>query len=383
MPLSRRKFITNGFYAFALLATARAQVRAQTAEKMGLSEIFKNDFLVGSAINDRTLKKKRGKVHSLVRREFNSVVAENAMKWEKIHPRPGKWRWKLADRLVAMGEKSGMSVHGHVLVWHSQTPSRIFVSRRGKLVDKNTLLETMEEHILTVVGRYKGRIASWDVVNEAVDDNQQWRNSRWFNIIGPEFIEHAFRFAKQADPNAQLVYNDYNMYDPGKRDFVSNFVQHYKNQGVPIHGIGMQMHVGIKEPSIDQIEASLKAFAGTGSRLHISELDVDVLPAAWDHIGAEISRRFKYSDELNPYPDGLPKSIERRLTKRYETLFALFLKYREAIDRVTFWGVGDKTSWKNNFPVKGRTNYPLLFDRKLKPKDAYHAISALRQQISD
>jgi endo-1,4-beta-xylanase len=234
----------------------------------------------------------------------------------------------------------------------------------------------MEEHIHTLVGRYKGKVQAWDVVNEAVTP-EGWRQSQWNRIIGDDFLEYAFRFAHEADPDAHLLYNDYNMDNPDKRAFVVEMVNNFKKKGVPIHGIGMQAHYHLEEPALSIIEDSMKAYIGTGMKVHWTELDIDVLPAAGART-SEISANADYQDALNPYTEGLPKEVDDKLTKRYEELFKLCLKYKDNVERVTTWGISDDMSWKNGFPVRGRTNYPLLFDRQLEPKNCYRAIAALK-----
>ena len=220
----------------------------------------------------------------------------------------------------------------------------------------------------------------WDVVNEAIeDDDKGWRKSPWFEILGPEFMELAFRMAHDADPKAHLMYNDYNEHNPGKRKFLVGVLNDFRKRGVPIHGVGFQGHIGLDYPELAEYERSITEVAATGVKIHITELDIDVLPRANQYMGAEISALAKYKDELNPYTKGLPAEVEKQLTDRYRSLFELFIKHREKIERVTFWGTHDGESWKNGFPVRGRTNYPLLFDRQLKPKPAYDALIALKK----
>ena len=294
------------------------------------------------------------------------------MKWGPIEPREGEWQWTGPDRLVEFGAAHGMTVVGHTLVWHSQTPRWLFVDEQNAPVSKERLLKRIETHIQTLVGRYKGRVAIWDVVNEAIDEDEKgWRQSPFLTIAGPEFVERAFRLAHEADPKATLLYNDYNEHNPGRRRFLVEVIRDYKRRGVPIHGVGFQGHVGLEYPDLAEYEKSLQAIAAEGLPVHITELDVDVLPRASGYTGAEISTNFELSEKLNPWKTGLPAEIDAKLTARYRQLFELFLKYRETIARVSTWGTFDGESWKNNFPVRGRTNYPLLFDRALQPKAAY------------
>nr|MDA3833206.1 endo-1,4-beta-xylanase [Spirochaetales bacterium] len=332
---------------------------------------------IGTAINGHTFNRNDTELLNLISREFNSITPENALKWSRVHPSENEWRFDVGDQFVEYGLKNEMYIVGHVLAWHSQVPRTVFQDENGNRVSKEKLLKRMDNHISTLVDRYKGKINAWDVVNESVTPEDGWRKSPWFEIAGPEFMDKAFHLAHEADPDCHLLYNDYGMVNPKRRDFVVDMVKNFQKKGVPIHGIGMQGHFSLDSPDINEIEASIEAFASTGLRVHITELDVDVLPSRWSS-SAEISGRAEYSDELNPYTEGLPPEIDDILTKRYEDLFKLFLKHRDKIDRVTFWGTTDAQSWKNNFPVRGRTNYPLLFDRERKPKNAYHAVVGLK-----
>jgi endo-1,4-beta-xylanase len=314
----------------------------------------------------------------LIAREFNQVTSENAMKWSSIHPKEDVWKFEEADKLMEFAEKNKMAVQGHVLVWHSQVPRDIFTDADGNTASKELLLKRMESHIQTVVGRYKGRIRSWDVVNESITPEDGYRKSKWLEICGPEFMEHAFQYAHEADPDCLLIYNDYNEEDPKRRDFIVEMVKQYKKKGIPIHGIGLQGHLNLDSPDLKLWEQAIEAYASVGMKISVTELDVDVLPYDWGR-SAEISTNAAYKETLNPYKDGLPKEVEDKLTKRYEDIFKILLKHRDVVDRVTFWGTSDDQSWKNNFPMRGRTNYPLLFDRQRKPKSAYFAVAGLKK----
>ena len=226
----------------------------------------------------------------------------------------------------------------------------------------------MKKHIQTVVGHYKGRVHGWDVVNEAVEDNGSYRRSPFYNTFqSDEFIKLAFRYAHEADPDAELYYNDYGMFRRGKRETVARLVKAMKAEGIRIDGVGMQGHISLDRPSLEEYEASIRAFRECGVKVMFTELDVSVLPARW-RLSADVSQNVRYDKRINPWPDGLPEEVQKRLGERYAALFTLFLKYKDDIDRVTFWGLSDGESWLNNFPVRGRTDYPLLFDRKRQRK---------------
>ncbi|MFL6549139.1 MAG: endo-1,4-beta-xylanase [Povalibacter sp.] len=367
----------------AVLAAATVKSRAvhAAAKQSGIKQAFADDFLIGTALSNDTLEGKHPELLELVAREFNAITPENCMKWGVMEPQQGQPLWQLPDRFVEFGSKNGMRLVGHTLVWHSQTPSWAFIGDNGQRISADALKKRMQTRIDTLLGRYRGRIHMWDVVNEAIeDDDKGWRKSPWFEILGPEFMERAFRLAHDADPKAHLMYNDYNEHNAGKRKFLVDVLKDYRKRQVPIHGVGFQGHIGLDYPDLHEYERSIEEIAATGVRIHITELDIDALPRAWQFTGAEISTLAQYKDELNPYTKGLPADAEKRLTDRYREVFELFIKHRDKIERVTTWGTHDGESWKNDFPVRGRTNYPLLFDRQLKPKAAYDALVALGQQ---
>ncbi|MGI9323286.1 MAG: endo-1,4-beta-xylanase [Pseudomonadales bacterium] len=376
MPSSRRQFIKSAAAIGSLMALKFSSL-ASAAAATGLRQVFKDDFSIGTAIPTKLLASRDAGKLDLVAREFSAITAENAMKWQEIRPELNKWRWTLADRLVDFGAEHRMQVVGHALVWHSQVPDAVFFDASGKPLGKKALLARMEEHINTLVGRYQGQIAIWDVVNEAFAAGR-WRKSRWFNQIGKDYFEQAFRYAHEADPKAQLIYNDYGMGNPKKQQSVISAIKACRARGVKVHGVGMQSHLHLDGPSLRNIEKAILAFAKADLRVHITELDVDVLPQIDNYDGAEISTDFAYAEELNPYAKGLPAKVQQQLTRRYEDVFKLYIKHKDKIDRVSLWGTSDDESWKNNWPVKGRTNYPLLFDRNRQPKPAYHAIANLR-----
>lgn len=375
---SRRNFIRNSALTAAGFGLLNARSLGAFAAQSGQADLYKNDFLVGTAVGTRTLMQPDTEMLDLIAREFNQVTSENAMKWASIHPKEDVWKFEEPDKLMEFAEKNKMVVQGHVLVWHSQVPREIFTAPDGTQASKELMLKRMESHIHTVVGRYKGRIASWDVVNESITPEDGFRKSKWLEICGPEFMEYAFRYAHEADPGCQLIYNDYNEEDPKRRDFIVELVKEYKKKGIPIHGIGMQGHLNLDSPDLKLWEQAIEAYASVGMKISITELEVDVLPYDWGR-SAEISTNAAYRETLNPYKDGLPKEIDDKLTKRYEDIFKILLKHKDVVDRVTFWGPSDDLSWKNNFPMRGRTNYPLLFDRQHKPKNAYFAVAGLKR----
>ncbi len=356
---------------------------AHLGAQPALKDVFKNDFLIGAAVNPAQFCESNLPEAALIKRQFNTITPENVLKWALVHPEPGRYDFTLADRYVEFGEKNGMFIIGHTLVWHNQTPAWVFQDDQGNPATREVLLARMREHILTVVGRYKGRIQGWDVVNEALDEKGALRQSPWRKIIGEDFLLKAYQFAHEADPQAELYYNDFSLENPAKREGALALIRKLQSQGVTIAAVGLQGHYNLKWPSRSRLEATLAAFAKLGVKANITELDVDVLPPATRGQSAEVSLDFKRSAKLNPYTNGLPDSVQQKLTGRYAKLFATFLQHRREIGRVTFWGVADGGSWLNNWPVRGRTSYPLLFDRALKPKPAFDQVIQTASQFGD
>lgn len=325
-----------------------------------LHEIYADDFEIGFAARQQFW------LDEPLLDHFNTVTAENIMKWESIHPQPDRYRFTETDYLVNYAEEHGMNVVGHTLVWHSQTPAWVFTDEKGQDVSREELLARMEAHIKEVVGRYKGRIKGWDVVNEAIEQNPitgKWelRDSKWKDIIGDDFIEYAFKFAHEADPEAELYYNDYSATDPGKRDAIYDLVRGLLDKGLRVDGIGMQGHWELGFPGVDSIREAIKKYSSLGVKVHITELDISV---------------YSWNDRANRYQSGLPEEVNAHLAERYTEVFRVFKEHNDVIDRITFWGVKDNYSWKNNFPVRGRRDYPLLFDSQAEAKPAFWGAAA-------
>ena len=334
----------------------------------GMKEVFKESFNIGAALNYRQVNGQETKAMTVLEKHFNSITGENLMKWGPIHPEPDKYNFDPADKFVALGEKLNAFIVGHTLVWHNQTPDWVFEDADKNLLEKNALIKRMEDHIEAVVGRYKGKVNGWDVVNEAIFDDGKMRTSKWYNAAGKDFIKRAFVKANQMDPEAELYYNDYNMWKPEKRNAAIALAKELRAEGIRIDGIGMQGHYGLESPSIEQIEASIIAISEAGFSVMFTELDIDVLPNPVNRNGADIDATFESDEKYNPYKEGLPEEIQEKLAKRYGELFALFHKHRDKITRITFWGIHDGGSWLNNWPMRGRTAYPLLFDRNYDEK---------------
>lgn len=331
--------------------------------------------MIGGALNTGHIMGTDAKGQALVAAQFNTVTAENDMKWEMMQPESGQFDFKSADALVEFCEANDIFLVGHTLLWHQQTPDWVFEDENGEVASRELVLSRLKNHIDTVVGRYKGRVKGWDVVNEAIEDDGTFRQSKWLETIGSDYIELAFRYAQEADPEAELYYNDYNVSKPAKREAIVKLVAGLQASGVKIDGVGIQGHYGFDYPDLSELENSIVAIKGLGLPVMFTELDVSVLPFPdEDQMGADISLSFELKAELNPFANGISAEASQELADNYARLFQLFIKHRETISRVTFWGVEDATSWRNFWPIEGRTDYPLVFDRDYQPKQAFYSI---------
>jgi endo-1,4-beta-xylanase len=356
----------------------------------GLSYLYKDHFLLGSIYHGSVLGNDEFNLNQdqeniIISKEFNTITAENCMKPLFLLDQNGNYNFEESDKFVDYAIENNLTIVGHTLVWKNSAPEWFFKDEKGNTISREILILRLKDYIKTVVSRYKGKISYWDVVNEAVDvfksdDNKSYaalKPSPWYDIIGEDYIKIAFEAAHDADPNCKLIYNDYNMYQSEKTDFIIDMVNNLKSEGVPIHGIGSQGHMFLNHPSLDKVEYWLRKISDANIPLHITELDVSVLPNAWKHRGASVEDRFDLAQKYNPYPNFIPSSKLKQQAKRYKSLFKLFLKYSHTIERVTFWGVWDGNSWRNYLPMKGRRDYPLLFDRNFKPKPAYFTLKDL------
>ena len=347
------------------------------AEAFSLSDAFENQFLVGAAISEDQILGKDKKSISIVKNEYNTITPENSLKWMFIEPQPNKFNFDVSDKYVDFGMKNNMHIVGHALVWHSQLSDYM----KG-IKDRKTMSFHIQNHISTLVKRYKGKIHTWDVVNEALNEDGTLRESVFFNIMGSEYIENSFSWANDADPDVNLVYNDYNLCEEPKRKGAIKLIKDLQKKNIKIDCVGIQAHWQLNSPTIEEIEKTIISFSELGIDVMFTELDISVLPSPWELQGAEVNQNFeKFEDDkkMNPYPIKLPDAVKKKLANRYKDIFKLFLKHQDKISRVTFWGVTDKNSWLNDWPIKGRTNYPLLFDRNYQSKIAYKSIIDLKQ----
>ncbi len=350
----------------AALASCGNSAATSVGDEWSLKGAFGDDFLVGVAINRLQSSGQDTAAVAVITKHFNSIVAENCMKCEAIHPEENRYDFTAADSLMDFGQENDMAIIGHCLIWHSQCAPWFFVDKEGNQVSADILKQRMKDHITTIVSRYKGRVRGWDVVNEAILEDGTYRPSKFYEILGEEYIPLAFQYAHEADPDAELYYNDYAMNMPAKRQAAVNLVSSLKERGLRIDAVGMQGHMGMDYPDIDEFEESINAFAAAGVNVMVTEWDMSALPTV--SRSANIADKVEYEKTMNPYPDGLPDSISREWNARMKAFFELFLRHSDVITRVTAWGVSDGDSWKNDYPMKGRKEYPLLFDRNYQPK---------------
>lgn len=359
-----KKTIFLGLIAtFSLLGAgschAQLAISNSNNDALGLKDFYKDYFSIGVAVSPRNLQSEEA---TIIKKHFNSITAENDMKMENMQPSEGKFNWTSADAIINFGIKNNIKVRGHNLCWHEQAPNWFFMGKDGKEVTKEVLLQRLKTHIDTIVGRYKGKIYAWDVVNEAIDDDstKYLRNSKWYQICGEDFIIKAFEYAHAADPAAKLYYNDYNTERPEKRERLFKLLKSLKEKGVPIDGVGLQAHWSIYEPSKNELVTAIERYASLGLKIQFTELDMSIYP--W-----EKNKRAKRPDEQDTYTP----ELEKQQVEQYKMVFDVFRKYSDVITNVTFWNISDRRTWLDGYPVPGRKNYPLLFDGDLKPKKAY------------
>ncbi len=345
---------------------------------VALKDVFKNDFVIGAAVNNGQINERDSGSAALLQTHFNGLTPENIMKCEIIHPEWNRYDFTLADKLVELGIKYNSPVYGHTLIWHSQLSPFI-----QKIQSVDSFRTFFTEHITTIASRYDGKVRSWDVVNEALNEDGTLRKSAFLNKLGEDYIVEAFRLAQKAAPNTELYYNDYNIEQPKKRAGAIAIIKKIQAAGVRIDGVGIQGHWRSYKVPMKDIEESIKEFAALGIKVHFTELDLGVLPNPWDNDAADVNMKAEYSAKMNPYAAGLPDSVSTQLAQSYADLFRLFLKYRKDIARITFWGVHDGQSWLNGWPIRGRTNYPLLFDRKYQPKAAFYKVVETKTKPAD
>lgn len=366
------KKITTLVIGAALLSSCCNCAKETTTDTTPALKSFTDKyFYLGAAINtDHIIGADREGVATL-EHHFSSISPENCLKPEEVHPSENVYEWTIQDAYVDLGERNKMFVHGHTLVWHSQCPDWFFFDEKGDTASYDLLKSRLESHIATVVGRYKGRIHSWDVINESVVEGGLQRQSMWYKILGDDLYEIAFSAAAKADPEAKLYLNDYNMTDAGRRERYVEIVKRLQSKGIKIDGMGMQGHWHLTRPEISEIQKTIDMFAEFGLKVSISELDMTILPRRQQGITAAVDHNEAFEQSLDPYKGNFPQEPLHDWNYRMQEFFQLFKDNADKIERVTVWGVCDQDSWLNNWPIQGRYDYATLFTRNhhIKPVD--------------
>ena len=373
-------------HTLSLLLLA-GSLSVNAAQDQGLKNTFVDSFKMGVAVNQDIVTGKNAAAQSIIAKQFNTVTLENAMKAEVIYPQQGKVDFSGADAFIDFAKQNNMFTVAHTLVWHNQTPDWFFTNSKNEPNTPAEQLEQMRKHIELVAGRYKNKVDAWDVVNEVIADDGSYRPTVWVNRVGDgdTMVKAAFKYAQQYSPNTELYYNDFNAWRPEKRDGIIRMIKMLQKEGIRIDGIGIQAHWGLNFPKMQYIEQAIDAYAALGIKVMITELDIDVLPLTKEGqiTGTDMMKpQFQleeFETYLDPYKNGLPSDVEAQLNARYKALFELFYAKRDVIDRVTFWGLHDGMSWKNDYPIPNRTNYPLLWNRNLTPKPIIKTISDVAQ----
>ncbi|NMP03944.1 endo-1,4-beta-xylanase [Pseudoalteromonas arctica] len=369
-------------HTLSLLLLA-GSLSVNAAQDQALKNTFADSFKMGVAVNQDIVTGKNAAAQSIIAKQFNTVTLENAMKAEVIYPQQGKIDFSGADAFIDFAKQNNMFTVAHTLVWHNQTPDWFFTNSKNEPNTPAEQLEQMRKHIELVAGRYKNKVDAWDVVNEVIADDGSYRPTVWVNRVGDgdTMVKAAFKYAQQYSPNTELYYNDFNAWRPEKRDGIIRMIKMLQKEGIRIDGIGIQAHWGLNFPKMQYIEQAIDAYAALGIKVMITELDIDVLPLTKEGqiTGTDMMKpQFQleeFETYLDPYKNGLPSDVEAQLNARYKALFELFYAKRDKIDRVTFWGLHDGMSWKNDYPIPNRTNYPLLWDRNLNPKPVIKTIA--------
>ena len=350
----------------ALLTSSALTSAISAAEPATLRQAAGDRLLIGAAISMPQIDDP--KQAELLTSQFNSIVCGNDFKPLYLHPKPDVFNFETADKYVAFAEAHGLKLIGHNLLWHSQAPAHLFQDESGKPLPREQGLANLQKHITTIVTHFKGKVIGWDVVNEGLADSEPYlRSTPAFKSIGEDYIQKAFEFAHAADPDVELYYNDYNIEKPYKFPKALKLLKALKAANVPITGVGIQLHCMLTEPKTPaELEAAIPQFAALGLKVMFTELDVDVLPRKAS--GADVTAK---EQGANPYTAGLPAEVAEAQGKYYASIFQVALNHPGVVTRVTTWGTDDSTSWLNDWPVRGRTNYGMLFARDLSPKPAF------------
>jgi len=326
-----------------------------------MKDACKDLFLIGTALDFRMPNEFNAAELDIIKSQFNVITPENSMKPGPVHPQESTWNWTQPDALVSFCQENNIKTMGHCLVWHSQTNPWFFEN-----ANRDVALARLKDHIHTLVGHFKGKMSGWDVVNEAINDGagagntENLRNSQWFQIIGPDYLTQSFKFAREADPNVPLHYNDYNIESGPKHQSSLLLLKRLISDGAPITTVGIQGHwsvANMNAQKLEQIEQAIENYKALRLKVAITELDLTMTGAGGGQLGQGGQR-----GAVPVTPEALAAQADA-----YAKLFALFAKHRDAINRVTFWGLNDRRSWR-------RGQNPLVFDGENQPKPALQAI---------
>lgn len=386
MKMMKNNIWTAGILLTGALMTSCSQKTAQTEiETMSLAEAYADCWYTGVSVNQWEVADSTDQsCHwETISKNFNWVVAENCMKCEVVHPEENRYDFTLADQFVDKAKAANLKVLGHCLIWHSQCARWFHFDNEGKLVSPEVLKARMKEHITTVVQHFKGRVDAWDVVNEAFEDDGSFRNSLFYQILGEEFIPLAFQYAHEADSTVELYYNDFSMLKPEKIEGVCNFFRPWVEKGLPITAIGMQGHIILEdgtEEIVNGYDHAIKCVEQLGLKIGFSELDLSILPNPFGFSGANISDKFSYRPEMDPFREGLTPEMSEAFDNFWLSFYKMLLNHKESIDRVNFWCLNDANSWRNDFPIRGRMDYATLYDRNSQPKPIINKLIKLRNE---
>ena len=380
---------TTLFLLSLAVLLAGCSERGGTLPDVPLKDAYSDCFLMGAAISTFQVGDRSPETRELLLKHFNAISPDNELKPESLHPRPDVWNFQRADAFCQFGKENGMWILGHTLCWHNQTPAFFWTRPDGQTMSKDEIFESVRSYVETVCTHFLGKVDAWDVINEIVSEDGGYRDLGWVHALGAdpavvdEFVKHVFRCAEKYAPGTELYYNEFNCWRPSKLAGIVRLVKMLQADGIRIDGVGIQAHWGLNYPKNQYVVDAIEKIAALGVKVMITEIDIDVLPLTREGqvIGQVMSdpqfQLEEFKEYLDPYRDGLPAEVEKQQADRYEELFKIFYDHRDVIDRVTFWGVQDGGSWKNGYPVPGRTNYPLVFRRDLTPHEALYRILAI------
>lgn len=325
---------------------------------ISLAEAYKDYFKIGAAVTVNDLQGEHGE---LLKKHFNSITAENAMKFGEIHPEEARYDFEKPDKMKEFALSNNIKMRGHTFVWHNQTSDWIFADKNGKEAPRELVLERLRQHVKVVCDRYKDVIYAWDVVNEAIEDKsgEQYRDTKWRRILGEDYIKTAFEVVKEIDNKSELIYNDYNNELPDKLEKSYDMLKGLLEKGTPIDGVGLQGHWNIRDKNLmENLRRSIESYGSLGLKLQVTELDVSM---------------FEFEDRRTDLNEPTSEMLYLQ-EQTYENIFSIFREYKELVTSVTFWGISDKYTWKDNFPVFGRKDWPMLFDINGKPKGSFEKV---------